>query len=163
MVKPPFFVLAGCMPILITSPIPIIDDIIELKPLLKNGSGRPVFGKRNVTTQILLNTWNINIADTPTAINIPRKSCALLATRKHLKIKMPNKSNTRQHPRKPNSSEITLQIKSLSRIDTLEYALELPALAPSFKNLPYNPPSAIALTEDFCCLFRSTIRFTVES
>ena len=123
-VNPPFFVLAGWIPILMTSPIPIIDDIIELRPLLRNGSGRPVFGKRNVTTHILLNTWNINIADTPTAISMPRKSCAFLATRKHLNIRIPNNNNTRQHPRKPNSSEITLQIKSLSRMDTLEYALD---------------------------------------
>jgi hypothetical protein len=54
MVKPPFLDLAGWIPMFMTSPMPIIDDIMELSPLLKNGSGRPVFGKRNVTTQILL-------------------------------------------------------------------------------------------------------------
>ena len=36
--------------------IDIIDEIMELKPLLINGSGSPVFGNINVATQIFANT-----------------------------------------------------------------------------------------------------------
>ena len=54
--KPELLFLAGCIPIFITSPIPIIDAIIELRPLLIKGSGKPVFGKILVATQIFANT-----------------------------------------------------------------------------------------------------------
>ena len=60
-VKPELLVFAGCMPIFRTNPIPIMEDSIELKPLLKNGRGSPVFGKILVATHILANTWNIKI------------------------------------------------------------------------------------------------------
>ena len=72
MENPPLLDFAGWILIFITSPIPIIEEIIELSPLLIKGSGNPVFGRSKVTTQILVNTWNMYIDATPTAIIFPR-------------------------------------------------------------------------------------------
>lgn len=70
--NPPLLVLPGCMLTFIIRPIAIIEESIELSPLLINGSGSPVFGNINVTTEIFVNTWNMNIAATPAAISFPK-------------------------------------------------------------------------------------------
>ncbi len=45
--------------------------IIEDNPLLKNGSGSPVFGRIDVATPMLKKIWKQNMEPIPIAIIIP--------------------------------------------------------------------------------------------
>lgn len=94
-------------------PMADIYIIREVPPYDTKGNGMPVGGMDEVTTPIWIKVW-IVIKDTiPEASNVPNKSSTFKAVLIPLQISKKNNNITVKAPKKPNSSPIIANIKSL--------------------------------------------------
>ena len=58
-------------------------------PYDMNGSGRPVIGIMPSVMPMFSNTWNANIASTPTVTSVPKKSDDINAMRHNRQMRTP--------------------------------------------------------------------------